>query len=247
MAATPSGLLADFDGTLSPIVTDPAMARPADGVREALAGLLARGAVVAIITGRASLDARQMLGVPGVLIAGNHGTEWLEPDAEKPISSMDVAEVRAGLDAALGRLPSLPGVPLEDKGLSASIHFRNARDPDAAREAILAALGDVRAEGLDLRLGRMVVELRPIGAADKGTAARHVVERHGLRGVIVLGDDLTDVDMFRAVAEMRAAGRVTAAIIGVGGAGEVPPEIVSAADEMVPSPAAAAELLRAIR
>src|SRR3546814_21087756 len=72
-----------------------------------------------------------------------------------------------------------------------------------------------------------------IGAADKGTAARHVVERHGLRGVIVLGDDLTDVDMFRAVAEMRAAGRVMAAIIGVGGASDVPPEIVRSEERRV--------------
>ncbi len=244
LGATPAGLLTDFDGTLSPIVSDPALARPVAGAAGALERLAASGVLVAIITGRAPLDARTMFGATGVLVVGNHGTEWLEPDATETSTHLDAADVRRRLAAALGRLPRLDGVPIEEKGLSASIHYRNAANPASARASILAALGDVGLDGLELRHGRMSVELRPVGAGDKGVAAREVVERHGLRGVVAMGDDVTDLDMFRAVADLRQAGRVRAAVIGVGGgAGEVPPEVAAAADVVLEGPEQAAELL----
>jgi trehalose 6-phosphate phosphatase len=247
LADVPAGLMADFDGTLSNIVTDPALARPVAGVPEALSELAERLAVVAIVTGRAPIDARRMIGVVSVLVAGNHGTEWLEPGSDDPVATLDLADVRRRLDEALGRLPLLPGVPVEDKGLSASIHYRNAPDPDAARAAILAALGDVAPAGLDLRHGRMSVELRPTGAGDKGTAARAIVERFGLRGVVVLGDDVTDLDMFRAMTGLREAGMIRAVVIGVGGGGgEVPAEVAAAADVVLADPAQVAALLAAL-
>jgi trehalose 6-phosphate phosphatase len=244
IGASPAGLLTDFDGTLSPIVTDPALARPVEGVAQALERLTATGVLVAIITGRAPLDARFMLGTAGVLVAGNHGTEWLEPDAVVTRSLLDHDDVRGRLDRVLARLPRLDGVPIEEKGLSASVHYRNAADPNAARAAILEALGDVSAAGIELREGRMSVELRPIGAGDKGSAARELVERHGLRGVVVMGDDLTDLDMFRVVAALRAEGRVRAAVIGVGGgSGELPGAVAAAADVVLAGPVEAADLL----
>jgi trehalose 6-phosphate phosphatase len=185
-----------------------------------------------------------MLGVASVLVAGNHGTEWLEPGSDASVAALDVAAIRARLDEVLVRLPELPGVPVEDKGLSASIHYRNAPDPDAARTAILEALGDVAPAGLDLRHGRMSVELRPTGAGDKGTAVRAIVERFGLRGVVVMGDDVTDLDMFRAVTDLREAGTIRAAVIGVGGGGgEVPAEVAATADVVLADPAEVAALL----
>jgi trehalose 6-phosphate phosphatase len=242
--AAPAGLLTDFDGTLSPIVTDPAQARPADGIVAALERLAASGVLVAVITGRAPHDARAMLGARGVVVAGNHGTEWLEPGDEETRSALDHDDVRGRLDRVLGRLPRLDGLPIEEKGLSASIHYRNAADPVTARQTILDALGDVRAEGIELRHGRMSVELRPVGGGDKGSAARELVERYGLRGVVVLGDDVTDLDMFRAVSELRDAGRVRAAVIGVGGGGgEVPPAVAEAADLTLSGPEEASLML----
>lgn len=247
LADAPAGVLADFDGTLAPIVTDPALARPVAGAAGALERLVSGGVTVAIITGRAPLDARAMLGAAGVVIVGNHGTEWLEPGSEATTTRLDAAAVRASVATALGRLPDLEGVPVEDKGLSASVHYRNATDPEAARAAILDGLGDVRELGLELRHGRMSVELRPVGAGDKGTAARDVVARHGLRGIVVLGDDVTDLDMFRALTELRAAGTARVAVVGVGGGGgEVPPSVAEAADVVLDGPEQATALLDAL-
>lgn len=244
LADGPAGLLTDFDGTLSPIVSDPARARLVDGVAEALIHLAARLAVVAIVTGRSPVDARRMTGVPGLLIAGNHGTEWLEPGATEPVSGADVAAISQRLDGLLGRLPTLDGVVIEQKGLSATAHYRAAPDPDATRDAIVDALGAVEPAGMELRHGRMSVELRPRGLGDKGSATRAIIDRFALRGAVVMGDDLTDLDMFAAVAEARTAGRLRAVIIGVGsGHGEVPPDVTAAADVVLPDVAAAAALL----
>jgi trehalose 6-phosphate phosphatase len=244
LRTSPAGLLTDFDGTLSPIVADPSQARLADGAATALRMLAARLTVVAVVTGRAPLDARAMTVVPGLLIVGNHGTEWLEPGAGVPTRPGDAAHIGALVNEAVDRVPSLDGVRVEHKGLSATVHYRNAPDPGAARDAVLDAIGQLP-DGLERRDGRMSVELRPTGLGDKGAATRSLIERFGLRGVVVLGDDVTDLDMFAEVAEARAAGQLSGAIIAVGGAdAEVPDEVMAAADVVLPGVNAAAELLR---
>ena len=243
----PAGLLTDFDGTLSPIVVDATLSRLVDGADGALATLAERLAVVAIVTGRAPLDARRMTGVPGLLVVGNHGTEWLDPDADTPEPAPEAASVRARLDAVLARLPQLAGVVVEHKGLSAAVHYRSAPDPVGARTAIRESLGAVEKHGIELGDGRMIVEVRPVGLGDKGSAARAIIERFGLRGVVVMGDDVTDLDMFRTVAELRASGAVRGVIIGVGGSDrEVPEAVVAASDVMLADPEEAAELLVAL-
>lgn len=244
LAVEPAGLLTDFDGTLAPIVHDPFMAGLVDGADGALAALADRLTVVAIITGRLPLDARRLVGVPGVLIVGNHGAEWLEPGQSEPTAAPGAEEIGPALEAALARVPPMPGVVGDHKGVSASVHYRQAPDPDAARAAILEALGDLEPLGLRIGHGRMIVEIRAPGLGDKGTAARQIVERFGLRGAVVMGDDVTDLDMFDEVAELRSGGRLRAAVVAVGGTDhEVPSEVTAAADVVLPTPADAAELL----
>src|SRR4029453_528678 len=110
-----------------------------------------------------------------------------------------------------------PGVMPDHKGVSASIHYRQAPDPQVARSAILAALGDLEPLGLRVGHGRMIVEIRAPGLGDKGTAARAIVERFGLRGALVMGDDTTDLDMFEAAAELRSNGLLPPPIVAGGG------------------------------
>jgi trehalose 6-phosphate phosphatase len=245
LAEAPAGLLTDFDGTLSPIVADPATSQLVDGAAATLEALARRLAVVAVITGRAPLDARRMTGVPGLLVAGNHGMEWLEPGADTPTPSPDAARVRERIAAVLAAVPLAAGVSVEDKGLSATIHYRNAPDPEAARREVVEALPDLSLDGeLELRPGRMSLELRPTGLGDKGAATRAIIDRFGLRGAVVMGDDVTDLDMFAAVAERRDAGRLRGLIIGVGGDdGEAPAAVAEAADVVLRDPAEAAALL----
>ncbi len=108
---------------------------------------------------------------------------------------------------------------LEDKGTVISIHYRSSPQPAAARQAILEASKRVLPQdGLIIAEGKMVVEVRPPLAIDKGTVVRDLVREHGLRGIVYLGDDLTDVDAFRAVRELREEGEVLGLTAGVAGA-----------------------------
>ncbi|HEX2140816.1 MAG TPA: trehalose-phosphatase, partial [Candidatus Limnocylindria bacterium] len=224
LEAAPAGLLTDFDGTLSPIMREPDAARPVAGAVEALEALAARLAVVGVVSGRAAADARRLMGTDRLLVIGNHGLEWLEPGAARAETGVGEG-VRRAVALAVEAVPSEQGVEVERKGLSATVHVRKSLEPDAARERVRAALEAAAIPGIVLRPGRMSLELRPSAAGDKGTAVREVVARYGLRGLLVLGDDVTDLDMFRAADELRQAGRLRAAIIGVGAAGEAPPEV----------------------
>lgn len=246
LAGAPAGILTDLDGTLAPIVADPTAVQALPGAADALAALGRRLGLVGIVSGRAAMDVRRIIGSDRVLVIGNHGLEWLEPGMAAPMPSPELDGAADAIERALASLPREDGVTVEHKGLSATIHFRNAPDPAAAGRRARSALEVAAPEGVTLRPGRMSLELRPAGAGDKGTAVRAVVERHGLRGLLVMGDDVTDLDMFRAAADLRAAGRLRAAILGVAGGHEVPTEVRDAADAMLPDPAAAVALLRAL-
>lgn len=246
LATTPSGLLTDLDGTLAQIVDDPGAVRLVEGAAEALAALAARIEVVGIVTGRAAADARQIVGIPRLLIVGNHGLEWLSSVSGAPERSDESTELVAELDRLLASLPLEHGVSADHKGLSATVHYRNAPDPAGARRRILTALEATPHPAVELRHGRRSIELRPRGMGDKGSAVRQVVARHGLRGLVVMGDDVTDLDMFRAAAGLRATARLHAAVIAVGAGDEVPSEVAAAADSTVASPVEAVALLAAL-
>jgi trehalose 6-phosphate phosphatase len=244
LASSPAGLVTDLDGTLAPIVTVPSEARPVAGAIEALQALRRRLAVVAVVTGRAAHDARRILGSAGdeLLVIGNHGLEWLEPGADAAEMDDALAPLRATLAALLASVPTLPGVEIEDKGLSATIHYRRAPDPETARARLLKSVLGASGTDIEVREGRRSIELRLVGRGDKGTALRAVVQRFGLRGLVVAGDDATDLDMFAAARELRSEGE-RSAVLGIAGGHEVPPEIAATVDVLLPDPVAFVRLL----
>ena len=245
LLAERSGLVTDFDGTLAPIVDDPDQARPLDRALAALRRLVRRLEVVAVVTGRDATSARRLLGDGGreLLIVGNHGMEWLEPGASHPESVEPDSEARDALARTLSRFPEIEGVTIESKGPAATLHYRQAPDPSAARQEILEAVGGSIGAELAIHEGRMHVELRPAALPDKGDAVRRIVGGYGLRGLVVAGDDVTDLDMFAAAHELAGTDGLRTAVIAVAGGSEVPDSISASAEATVPDPAAFAELL----
>src|SRR5262249_18820092 len=96
--------------------------------------------------------------------------------------------------------------------------------------------------GLRVSEGRMVIELRPVVPINKGTALRSVVEQEGLKSVVFLGDDLTDIDAFRAIASLRAVGTLQGLNVAVT-APESLPEVAANADVVIPGVANCVVLL----
>jgi trehalose 6-phosphate phosphatase len=119
----------------------------------------------------------------------------------------------------------------EDKGPLVALHYRQASDPAAARRAILEAIAAVPAARRFARhKGKMFIELRPpASSVNKGSVVRHLAAQHSLRSVLYLGDDVTDVDAFRALRE--AAGIRGASVVAA--SDETPPEVLAAADYRV--------------
>jgi trehalose 6-phosphate phosphatase len=178
----------DYDGTLAPIVSDPARAPMRGSTRELLATLTGIYPVV-IISGRAQADALKQLGRIRVKqVIGNHG---LEPWHTTPCLS---SQVRRWLPRLEKKLARLKGVQIEDKVFSVAVHYRHSREKRKARAAIaevVESLGDVRVIG-----GKQVVNLVPDGVPHKGIALERERARLGCDTAIYVGDDQTDEDVF---------------------------------------------------
>jgi trehalose 6-phosphate phosphatase len=196
----------DIDGTLAPIVTRPEDARIPASLQEALARLAAR-TPVALLTGRARSDALRMVSFTPAFVLGNHGIEGL-PGAEGRTAAL--ARTCAGWLAALdARALEAAGVAIEDKRYSLSLHYRHARDHEAARgeiEAQCAALTPAPA----LIGGKCVVNVLPPGAPNKGSALRELIAQLPSGCALYAGDDDTDEHVFDLPRELVLGVRVGA-------------------------------------
>jgi trehalose 6-phosphate phosphatase len=221
-----TALLFDVDGTLAPIAPRPELARVPDETRGELERLAGSYLLVACISGRAGEEAARLVGVDGIRYVGNHGLEL---------------NARAGeLSARIAAFRDSVALPVEDKGLSLSYHYRGTEDENAARTELEAIAERARAEGLDPRWGRKVLEIRPPVAADKGTAVRALLASVPARLGLYAGDDTTDLDAFDGLA---GAGLDHAVRIAVESE-EGPESLTAAADLTVPGPEELGRLLR---
>ncbi|MEE3066849.1 MAG: trehalose-phosphatase [Actinomycetota bacterium] len=196
-------LFADYDGTLSPIVADPDSATLVEGAAKALESLASQ-CPVAILSGRDLADIRARIPIPGIWYAGSHGFELTGPDGtyhcnEAAAAAVDVLERAA---AELGKsLAEIPGVRVEHKRFAVAVHYREVAAEHIGR--IVSATHKLgQRDGLRVTNGRMLVELRPDIAWNKGTTLAWIRDRIDATGSLLpiyIGDDLTDEDAFDAI------------------------------------------------
>ncbi|HUQ62680.1 MAG TPA: trehalose-phosphatase [Acidimicrobiales bacterium] len=240
LTADPSntGIFSDFDGTLARIVDDPADAEPVEGAVELLAALSRRFKRVGVISGRPAAFLLDRLANTELFLSGLYGMETVEggdvvatDEAARwrPVVA-DVA-ARAG-----GDLP--PGLHVEDKGLSVTIHYRRApeRAGDARRYAEHAAVST----GLTLHEARLSFELAPPVGSSKGTVLAEAAQ--GLGATCFIGDDRGDLTAFDALDDLTESGTI-ALRVAVDSL-EAPPELLERADLVVEGPEAVVALLQ---
>ena len=231
-----TALCLDFDGTLAPIVTDPAAAAPLPGTMDLLAVLADRLACVAVVSGR-PLGFLDPLVPDAVAISALYGLEERRDGvATEHADAVAWRGVVAELVAA-GLPDRLAGAAIEDKSLSVTVHIR--RVPELAGELELWAAEVAARTGLVARAAKASVELHPPIEVDKGTAVRALVE--GASVAAYVGDDIGDLPAFDALDALAAHG-VEAHRVVVASA-ELPAALAARADLVLDDPAELREVL----
>ena len=191
----------DFDGTLAPIVDHPADAHLDSRVQAALKALAAREDVLLVfVSGRAAADLESRIGIENAVYAGNHGLEitgrvqFVEPGA---LAKQDL--LKRIVESLAVSLRHISGAWVEDKSLTATVHFRQAspREERAIANIVHAALAHHSAL-FQLNAGKKVFEIVPRTKWHKGAAVCWINARLAGAGTasIYIGDDRTDEDAF---------------------------------------------------
>jgi trehalose 6-phosphate phosphatase len=245
-----AGALFDLDGTLAPLVDRPENTAVPAHTRELLERIAGRYALAGVVSGRQATEARRIVGLETLTYVGNHGFELLRPGDHRPQAAPALAglqsraaEFAAALDpGALARA----GLRTEDKAAIVALHWRGAADEDAAEREANEIAAAAEAAGLHTHRGRMVLELRPPVAIDKGVALAALLAADPVDAVLYAGDDRTDADAFRALAGLVEEGRLARAVRVAVLAAESPAEVAAAADLAVDGPEAFVAVLEAL-
>lgn len=203
-------LLLDYDGTLTPIVGTPKGAVLSDSMRQLLGELTQHKKIdVCIVSGRSLEDIKNLVNIHGIIYVGNHGFEaagiryevpGLNPLKLRPFIKEICHEIAE-------RLRDINGVLIDEKGLTASVHYRQVSEEeiDAVKEKVEEVINSY--SEVKLTEGRKVLEIRPSVDWDKGRIAALIVgtfsEKYPKENIlpIYIGDDATDEDAFEALKE----------------------------------------------
>lgn len=203
-SAPPPTILLDFDGTLAPIAADPADARMPAETLSLLKALIRHRCLVGVISGRSLDQLRILVPAPGLILAGNHGME-IEGDGWRFLhedARAEVPRIERAVETLRPIVAKHPGALVENKGLTASLHYRKVSSrlaPLLLEQARGALEKQPELSRLLLVPGRRVLEIRPDVSWDKGRACVLILERTGCRQdrTVYIGDDRTDEDAFR--------------------------------------------------
>ena len=200
----------DYDGTLTPIVKRPELARLSFTMKGRLKTLSENPFfTLVIISGRPLNEIKRLVGIKKIIYAGNHGLElkgsdfrYLNPQAKK--SQPVILKIYKLLSKELAHLK---GVLVENKDLSLSVHYRLVRGKNNLAELnkifyqVIKPFQDKKK--IRLTFGKKVFEVRPPIKWDKGKCLKYLLTKTAQFRFkplpIALGDDRTDEDMFRAV------------------------------------------------
>ena len=200
-------LFLDFDGTLTPIVNDPMEVWLEASTRDALARLARKNDIVTtIISGRAIDDLRVRVNLPDIIYAGNRGLEISGRHLEfvNPVAATSSDQLLRITDLLASELRSIPGVCVEFKGLTSTVHYRRAmaNEIPVIEKVVHAGLTPF-ASLFDVDPGNMALDIVPRTGWHKGCAVSWINARLDLFDAqcIYFGDDKTDEDAFGALPE----------------------------------------------
>ena len=241
------GLVLDFDGTLSELVDAPQDAVVNPVAAAALIRLASELALTAVMSGRPAADVRERVGVEGVAYIGNHGAERIVGRAvsvSADVAGDESGDIRRAM-AAIRAAVNEPGMVWEDKGFSATAHYRMVAYEADVLARLESAVARILAGSrtLEALWGNKILEIRRRGGANKGVALDALIRDWDLTGVIFLGDDTTDADALRTLRRRRAEGAIAGIGVAVMQQG-TPAAVTDSADYRLDSVSEVAEFLQ---
>ena len=198
----PLTILVDYDGTLVGLRPSPDEATPDSEILRILASLaLLPGVDVHVVSGRRRNDIELWLGSLPIGLHAEHGLWSRDARSEKWIRrDVNPAWFETARQVMKARAATVPDSLMEEKDASISWHYRKVAVRKGRREAALltSALGLALADSSATILqGSRVVEVKD-ASTDKGLVVKELAAASPDTRMLIVGDDVTDEDMFRA-------------------------------------------------
>ncbi|MBP6786270.1 MAG: trehalose-phosphatase [Candidatus Promineofilum sp.] len=202
---TPLGILCDLDGTLLPLTASPIDSHCPPELIALLAALNELpGLRLVIVSGRQRKQLESLLaGVPDLWLVAEHGAWQRRGAAWESSAGLSAGDIEP-LHEQLQRVASrFRGALVERKSWSVTIHYRQVSDLDSP--AMLVEVDAIVDEwlagmpGFERLDGAEVVEVRPRRIRKSLAVPWLRDELTAGSRLLVLGDDLTDEDMFREI------------------------------------------------
>ncbi|CAH0520891.1 unnamed protein product [Peronospora belbahrii] len=194
----------DYDGTLTPIVNDPALALLSPTMKDTLEKLREKF-ITGVITGRSLHKIQEFVSIPQLYYAGSHGFDIEGPDGtsiKNQVAAQFLLDLHGLRDELKEQIKDITGAEVEDNIYSVSLHYRNV-DP-AVQPQVSSLAYNMRDKHSRIKLneGKMVYEFKPKIDWNKGKALLWLLQtleldEHDDVYTIYIGDDTTDEDAFR--------------------------------------------------
>ncbi len=200
-------LFLDFDGTIAPIAPTPDEVKIPPEIITILEKMREYDHVfIAIITGRSVENVKDIVNLKNIHYAGNHGLEISGVKRTEIVSNAaqivrSISKISDDLNKVL---LTVPGAWVENKSLTASVHYREV--PPSHIPELNRLVGEITARYIDrglikLTRGKKVIEIRPNIKWHKGKAVnwmqKNIAKKRATN--IYIGDDETDEDVFKTL------------------------------------------------
>jgi trehalose 6-phosphate phosphatase len=184
----------DLDGTLAPITDKPDDIKLSDDIFGELTKLN-KLAPVAVITGRSRSDARLHLGFSPQYLIGNHGAEGLPGRQAEEADFIRISNLWESQLNSMLASENIPGIIIENKGATISVHYRGNHDIEKYHSVLLAFIEKLVPHPRIVS-GKCIENLLPEKAPDKGVAMLNLIQYAGCSKGLFAGDDETDESVF---------------------------------------------------
>jgi trehalose 6-phosphate synthase/phosphatase len=202
-------IILDYDGTLVDFRLNPDLAKPNAELLLLLKRLSKnRKNHIVINSGRNAENLEEWFGHLPITLIAEHGlmlrpryeTDWEMP---KNLKNKWKDKIRPIIQESVNRCPESM---LEEKMFSLAWHYRRI-NIDTARLRVHQLINDLSSSlhchKLEILHSKKIIEVRPKGI-DKGSAINKLLTENTYNFILAMGDDLTDENMFSALAEVEA-------------------------------------------